>query len=198
VVGLELADELEVFDAAITGELGGPTDVTAVELHGCTLTDVRLGGRVIERLRLVDVVLQGCDLSGVVLPDASWTRVELRDCRLSGAVLSGVRAQDVRWTGCRADSAVLRMSHWKGCWFEDTDLRGADFYDASLPDTQLLRCDLSRATFSQSNLAGSRLHGSTLDGVIGGEAFRGTRISSAQVLPLAMSVLGALDIVVED
>ena len=101
-------------------------------------------------------------------------------------------------SGCRADGAVLRMSTWTGLTVEDTDLRRADCYDAALPEARLLRCDLTEATFSNARLGGAVLHGSSLDGVVGGEAFRGVRIAGPQVLPLALSVFHGLEITVDD
>ncbi|MDQ1688009.1 MAG: hypothetical protein QOK42_984, partial [Frankiaceae bacterium] len=99
---------------------------------------------------------------------------------------------------CRADEAVLRMSHWSSSAFEDSDLRGADLYDADLTGALLRNCDFTRATFTRARLVGAQLHGSRLDGVLGGEAFRGVRITGAQVLTLALSVFDDLEIVVED
>jgi uncharacterized protein YjbI with pentapeptide repeats len=194
----QLEDETEWFDCALSGEVSGEDEVADVAVIGCTMTRLRLAGRVIERLRLVDVELEGCDLSGAVLVEANLTRVRFTDCRLTGAVLSGVKAEDVTLSGCRADGAVLRMSSWKRSAVSDTDLRGADFYDASLPDIALQRCDLTRATFAKARLDGARLHGSTVDAVVGGEAFRGVRIGGPQVLPLALSVFADLGIEIED
>jgi uncharacterized protein YjbI with pentapeptide repeats len=198
VVDPEFDHEVEWSDSELTGSPRGPDEVSGVELIGCVLTGLRLTGRIFDRLRLMDVVLDGCDLSGAVVSSGSWTRVQLTNCRMSGVVLSGLQAQDVHVVGCRADEAVLRMSSWKSSAFEATDLRGADVYDAELLGAALRSCDLTGATFSKARLTGAQLQGSRVDGVIGGEAFRGVRISGAQVLPLALSVFDALDIVVDD
>ena len=66
------------------------------------------------------------------------------------------------------------------------------------PGTRLQHCDLTGADFSKGSLDGVSLHGSTLDGVRGGESFRGAVIGSDQVLPLAFSVFSALGIRIDD
>jgi uncharacterized protein YjbI with pentapeptide repeats len=63
---------------------------------------------------------------------------------------------------------------------------------------QFLDCDLTAAVFSQSELAGVRLHGSNLEGLKGAIQLRTAIIDSTQLLPLALGILAALDIEIND
>jgi uncharacterized protein YjbI with pentapeptide repeats len=82
--------------------------------------------------------------------------------------------------------------------FQSCDLRDADFYGGRLPSTSFLKCDLAGVELSKADVAGSRLNGSTFEGIKGAESLRGVIIGSEQVIPTALAVFGALNIVVDD
>jgi uncharacterized protein YjbI with pentapeptide repeats len=82
--------------------------------------------------------------------------------------------------------------------FENCDLNRLDLYAAQLPGACFFDSDLTGAELSQATLTGARLYGSTFDTLRGAEALRGTTISSAQILPVALQVLAVLEITVDD
>jgi uncharacterized protein YjbI with pentapeptide repeats len=194
----ELVDGVEWDGVEVAGEVAGPMDVEDVEVASSRLANVRLTGRRFERLRLVDVLIEDSELSGVTIAEGHFTRVELRRCRLSGLVASTLKARHVRLTDCRADGATFRMTRWEHAEFRDVDLRDADFHASALAGVRLLGCDLTGADFSRATMAGAALHGSTVDGIKGADSLRGAVVAGDQVLSLALPVLAALGIVVDD
>lgn len=155
-------------------------------------------GSTLSRLRLTDVLIESCDFSGTDLDEASVTRVEFRDCRMSGAMFTRSSLRDVLFTGCRLDDANFRMSETKSVVFEDVDLRRSDFYGAHVDGTRFFDCDLTGAEFTKASASGVRFHGSTLLDLKGGQYLAGAVIESSQVLPVALGVLAALHIGVDD
>ena len=195
---MELTDEVSWDGVEVTGSFAAAT-VSHVDVMGCRLSGAVFTGAEIDRLRLTDTVVEDCEFSGVVLSRLAAVRVEFRRCRLSSFVVAGADAKDVRFTDCKLDGANFRMSIWERSVFEGCLLTDADFGSARLlPGTRLQHCDLTGADFSKGSLDGVSLHGSTLDGVRGGESFRGAVIGSDQVLPLAFSVFSALGIRIDD
>ena len=193
-----LTDESSWDGVEVTGSFAGAT-ASHVEVMGCRLRGALFTGAEIDRLRLTDTVIEDCELSGVVLTRLAAVRVEFRRCRLSSLVIAGGDCKDVRFTDCKLDGANFRVSTWERSVFDGCLLTDADFGSARLSSgTCLHRCDLTGADFSKAALGGVSLHGSTLDGARGGESFRGAVIGTDQVLPLALSVLSALGIRIDD
>lgn len=157
-----------------------------------------LAGADLSQARISDVGFGASDLSGLVLLEASLSRVCFRDCRLSGATLAGAQLRDVHFLQCRMDDIDLRMSHGSRVSAEGCRLSGADFYGAEWEEVTLYDCDLSGAEFSKVKLRSGRLHGSQVDGLKGAHYLSGVTISTGQVLPLALQVLSALSISVDD
>jgi uncharacterized protein YjbI with pentapeptide repeats len=155
-------------------------------------------GSTLSRLRLTDVAIENCDFSGTDLDQASMTRVEFRDCRMSGAVFTRSSLRDVLFTGCRLDDANFRMSETKAVVFEDVDLRRSDFYAAHVDGSRFFDCDLTGTEFTKASASGVRFHGSTLLDLKGAQCLAGAVIESSQVLPVALGVLAALSIRVDD
>ena len=169
-----------------------------LEISGCRLSSACFSCAQLVRARLSDTVLERCDLSAAVLSQAALTRVEFDDCRLSGADLSCARLQDVLFRECRLVDANLRMAVGARVRFEGCNLAGADLYAAQLPGACFFDSDLTGAELSQANLVGGRLHGSALGALKGAAALRGTTVSSAQVMAVALQVLGVLEITIDD
>jgi uncharacterized protein YjbI with pentapeptide repeats len=169
-----------------------------LEVSGCRVTGSSFAGAELVRARVSDTVFERCDLAATVLDHAVLTRVQFDDCRLSGADLSGSRLVDVGFRECRLTDASLRMASGSRVRFENCDLGRLDLYAAELPGSYFFDSDLAGAELSQATLTGARLHGSSFDGLRGSGALRGTTISSAQILPVALQVLALLEITVDD
>ena len=193
-----LTDEASWEGVEVAGSFAGER-ASHVDVMGCRLSGAMFTGAEIDRLRLTDTVVEDCEFSGVVLTRLAAVRVEFRRCRLSSLVIAGGDCTDVRFTDCKLDGANFRMSTWERSVFDGCLLTDADFGSARLSSgTRLQRCDLTGADFSKAVLDGVALHGSTVDGVRGGDSFRGAVIGTDQVLPLAFSVFSALGIRIDD
>jgi uncharacterized protein YjbI with pentapeptide repeats len=181
----------------ITADFAGQV-AEDLEVNGCRVTGSSFSGTEFVRARFTDTVFERCDLAAAVFDHAVLTRVEFDNCRLSGADLSGSRLVDVRFGECRLADASLRMASGNRVRFEDCDLSRLDLYAAQLPGACFFGSDLAGAELSQATLTGARLHGSRFENLRGAEALRGTTISSAQILPVALQVLAVLEITVDD
>lgn len=175
-----------------------PAWPTGVEIERSVLSGLRLTGLDLAELVLLDVVLDACELSGATCSDARWERVVFRRCRMSGLVASGLRGTDLRFDGCKLDEAWLRSASLDRCELVDCDLSGADLYGARVTRSALRRCDLSDVEVSASEMAQVTLHGSTVDRLKGAESLRDLSIGSDQVVPMALPILGAMRIRVDD
>jgi uncharacterized protein YjbI with pentapeptide repeats len=169
-----------------------------LEVSGCLVTGSTFTRAELVRGRITDTVFERCDLSAAVLDHAVLTRVEFDDCRLSGADLSATRLVDVVFRECRLVDATLRMASGHRVYFEHCDLGGVDLYAVQLPGACFFDSDLTGAELSQATLTQARLHGSTFDSLRGANSLRGTTISSAQIVPVALQLLAVLEITVDD
>ena len=106
--------------------------------------------------------------------------------------------KDVAFFDCKMDGANLKMTEWEAAELQNCALVDADFYEASLPGCRLEGCDLSGVQLSKADLTGVSLRGSVLERIQGAESLRGVTIGSDQVIPTALVVFGALNIVVDD
>ena len=195
--GVSLDDDPSLSDTLLTGDFSGQVaeDLT---LERSRIATAQFIGATLKRLRLTDAIVENADLSGADLDGSALTRVEFRDCRMSAAVLTRCSFRDVLITGCRLNDANFRMSETKAVVFDGVDLRASDFYGAKLDGTRFFDCNLTGAQFSQASTPGVRFHGSTLLDVKGGQYLAGAVIDSTQVLPVALGVLAALSIEVDD
>ena len=187
----ELLEDVEWTD-------GAPGSVTGVEIVRSRLTGITLTGLELADLRLLDVELVECELSGAVLTGARWERVVLQRCRMSGLVAAELQAVDVRLQDCKADQAWLRASVLDRCELVDTDLTGADLYGARVTRSAFRRCDLTEVDVSASEFDRVSLHGSTIDRLKGAESLQRVTIGSEQLVPLALPILAARHIEVDD
>jgi uncharacterized protein YjbI with pentapeptide repeats len=193
--GSSFADDLA--DCIFNGDFSGQSheDAAMARSH---VVGAQFTGALLSRLRLTDMLFENCDFSGSDLDETSATRVEFRDCRMSGVMFTRASFRDVRFAGCRLDDANFRMSETKAVVFEDADLHRSDFYAAKVDGARFLDCDLTGAEFSKATASGVRFHGSILHDLKGGQYLRGAVIESSQVLSLALGVLAALQIGVDD
>jgi uncharacterized protein YjbI with pentapeptide repeats len=192
-----LDDEAVVSDVVLGGDFAGQQHEDLV-FERSRIANAAFTGSVLHRLRLTDVMVENADLSGADLDESSFNRVQFRDCRMSAVMLTRCRFVDVTFTDCRLDQANLRMSDAKSVRFEDVDLSEGDFYAAELKNTSFFDCNLTAAEFSKSSTDDVRFHGSNLLDLRGARYLGGSTIETSQVLSVALGVLSALDIGVDD
>ncbi len=196
-----VGDDLEPFDVLEDVEWANAAPergVAGVEITRAKLTGIRLTGLELVDLRLLDVVLDDCELSGATLTGARFERVVFLRCRMSGLVAAELKATDVRLDSCKLDQAWLRASSFDRCEVVDCDLRGADLYGAHVTRTAFRRCDLTEVDVTGSDFDQVSLHGSTVDRLKGADSLHGLTIGSDQLVPLALPILHARRITVDD
>jgi uncharacterized protein YjbI with pentapeptide repeats len=187
----------DLSDSIASGDFTGHAHEDLV-IERSRIVDARFVAASLPRLRLTDVIVENVDLSGADMDESAFNRVVFRDCRMSGVILSRCAFTDVLVTDCRLDDASFRMAEATFTHFEEVDLRQADFYSARLDGTRFFDCNLTGAEFSKARTPGVRFHGSDLSGLKGSSDLAGAVIGPAQVLPLALAVLSALQIQVDD
>jgi uncharacterized protein YjbI with pentapeptide repeats len=192
-----LADRFEWVRSEIIGDFSGQS-ASDGEITESRVVGARFIGTTLDGLRMRDTVIESCDLSGARLGDADLTRVEFRNCKMPAIDLAAARLGDVLFADSKLDNANFRMISGEHLRFDHVSLPSGDFYAAEVAQAQFLDCDLTAAVFSQSELAGVRLHGSNLEGLKGAIQLRTAIIDSTQVLPLALGILAALDIEIND
>jgi len=192
-----LLDETQFAEMAIVGD-HSDVDAELIEAISCRFDEVQLTGSRLVRCRLTDCMVTACDFSGAVLEDSSFRRVEFHGCRLSGVQAQHSSFEDVAFFDCKMDGANFKMTEWEVAELQNCDLVDADFYGASLPGCRLEGCDLSGVQLAKADLTGVSLRGSVLERIEGAESLRGVTIGSDQVIPTALVVFGALNIVVDD
>jgi uncharacterized protein YjbI with pentapeptide repeats len=183
--------------AEVRGALAG-WHATRFAIDGCRLVACSLPGASLDSARIRDTLFEDCDLSGLVLPEAKLKRVEFRNCRIAAVDLGGAQLDDVRFVQCKLDGASFRLSSGARVEFADCGLMTSDFTSAKLESARFLRCNLSGCEFSGAHLDGARLHGSILEDLRGAQSLRRVVIDSTQAVPLALCLLGASGIVVDD
>ena len=104
----------------------------------------------------------------------------------------------MRWSGCKLDGANFRAARLERCEWTDCVMSEADFYASKLTAASLYRCDLTGAQFAKARCAAVNLHGSTLQAIGGADSLGGCCIGSDQVVSLALPVLAAVGIAVDD
>jgi uncharacterized protein YjbI with pentapeptide repeats len=192
-----LIGEDEWSGCQLSGDLAALA-VAGLEVRQCRAHDTSLTAAQLPRARFIDVVFTSCELSGANMTEATLRRVEFRDCRLQGTTWAQAQLHDVRFADCRMDDSDFRMTTGERVEFDDCRLARSDFYAARLAWCRLFDCDLTGAQFSQADLSGARMHGSRLDDVGGAQYLKGVTISSAQILPMALQLLPALGLIVDD
>lgn len=181
----------------ISGDHTG-LDASHFSVTGCRITSARFTAASLRKVHFADCVIVDSDFVGAALAELHATRVELTRCRMSSVDAAGAQLRDVAFFDCKLDAANLRMTNWERCELVDCDLTEADLASAHMDGIHLFGCDLSWAELSKASLAGARLHGSRLEGAKGVENLRGAVIGSDQMVPVALSLLTAIGITVDD
>ncbi len=192
-----IGDDASVWRAVLTGDFVAATG-RHLQVEESHIDRAVFTGAQLPQLTLTDVVVDAADFSGVDLEESLLTRVEFRGCRMSGLQAVSTRMHDVAFTDCRLDGCNFRMSEADRVTFSTCELRGADFYAAAMKDVRFFDSDLSDADFSQAELSNGQFHGSNLVDIKGGDSLRDIVIDTAQVVPLALRVFGAMGIRVDD
>jgi uncharacterized protein YjbI with pentapeptide repeats len=195
--GSALPDEEFLAESIASGDFTGLEREEWV-VERSRIENARLVAATLHRIRMTDVVIENADLSGTDMDESVLTRVAFKDCRMSGVILSRCSWRDVLIVDCRLDDASFRMGEATAVRFEDVDLRRGDFYAAALEGTRFFDCDLTGAQFAKARTPGVRFHGSNLTDLKGGGDLAGAVIDSSQVLSVAIGVLSALGIQVDD
>jgi uncharacterized protein YjbI with pentapeptide repeats len=181
----------------VSGELTGYVG-TGAEVSGSRFLDVRLTAAEFDGARFTDVKVIDSDLSGASFHRAALTRVAFLRCRMRGVVLAAARIRDVVFSECLLDEANLREIEGSSVRMEGCQLVGADFSRAKLRQTAIFDSDLTDAEFEGADVQGIRLHGSRLESVRGAGGLSGTVIEASQVLPLALPLVSAMRIEIDD
>ena len=153
-----------------------------------------LAGTNQRRWVLKDTRLRDVDLANAEAPYSEWRVVELRGCRLTGFDLRDSSALHVLFADCRADLMSLRSVRFEGAIFRDCVMTGADFSGADLRGARFERCDLTEVELRDARLKGATFDGCRLAGIRGALSLRGTKMRWDDVIELAPSFAGALDI----
>jgi uncharacterized protein YjbI with pentapeptide repeats len=111
-------------------------------------------------------------------------------------VLSGAELRDVRISGSSADLMNLRMAEATYLIVEDSSLRQAELYRATIAHGGFVDCDLTGADFSGCTLSAFDLRGSVLDDLRGALSLRGATITPDQIVAVAPSLLAAVGVAV--
>jgi uncharacterized protein YjbI with pentapeptide repeats len=185
-------------------DLSPTPDIAAVvRANGGSVTDARfsdidVGGDLLRRASLRDVVIEDGDGANADASEATFTRVEIRRVRLTGVALGGTRLQDVVFVDCRLDLASLRTARLERVRFDDWRMEEVDLYGATMSSTVFSGCELTRASLAGASFSRSEMRGCTLDGVSNAERLRGVAMPWADVLRSAAVLADGLGIRVVD
>jgi uncharacterized protein YjbI with pentapeptide repeats len=163
------------------------------ELHG-----VSIEGRHIAGLELVDVILTDCGLANVDAREGLLRRVEVRRSRLVGFGLNEGDVSDLVVRDSSLELASFAGASLRGVRFEGVNLINASFMEARLELVEFIDCRMSGADFRGARVRSAAIRGASLDGVLGVESLRGTRMPWGDLLASAGALAAALGISVEE
>jgi uncharacterized protein YjbI with pentapeptide repeats len=155
--------------------LVGPATRQAPRLDG------ELGERAGDELEAFDV-LEDVHWDGGA-PECGVPGVEITRARLTGLRLTGLELADLRLL----DVVLV-----------DCELPGSDLYGARVSRSAFRRCDLTDVDVTGSDFDQVSLHGSAVDRLKGADSLHGLSIGSDQLVPLALPILHARRIRVDD
>lgn len=197
----EVGDEDRLTDLALTDQDLGGLLAEHVELSGCRLTRVNLGGSDLDKLILVDLELDHCDLANARWRDASGTRLAISSSRLTGFAGSGMSLQHVTVRDSVLDFSSFRFAKFQRVEFTDCRMQSADFVSADLTGTVFRRCDLTSVEFSQVTATGAVFVDCTWDGTRGIGSLAGATIANSSpidTLAVTVAMATALGITLGD
>ncbi|MDT8381505.1 MAG: pentapeptide repeat-containing protein [Brevefilum sp.] len=172
--------------------------LTNCTFRGCHLTETILTACLIENCRFIN-----CDLSLMKIPQTHFHETSFKDCRMLG----------INW--CMADWEARSLITKKRVGFENCLLDHSIFSGLDLSETQFIKCKAHHLDFEGANLTKAVFRQSDLEGTL----FLKCDLSEADFygavnysidasqnklhktrfsLPEAVSLLHALDILLED
>lgn len=175
--GVEAPAEAErhVSDETISFGALVPTNYTR-----CALSEKHSG------VECRDTSLATCDLRNAQLVDLRARRLVLNDCQLVGIDVSGAALSDVVCMGSRVHLGRAMGAKLTRCWFENCDMREAEFEESALEQVTFRGCDLRGARLMRSKLRDVDVRGSLVEGLgVGPDQLRGLVVSPEQTVVFA-------------
>lgn len=175
--GVEAPAEAErhVADETLSCDATVPTNFTR-----CVLSGKHSGAE------CRDTALAMCDLRNAQVMDLRARRIVLNECQLVGIDVSGADLSDVVCIGCRIHLGRAMGAKLTRCWFENCDLREAEFEESALEQVTFRGCDLRGARLMRSKLRGVDVRGSQIEGLgVAPDQFRGLVVSPEQTVVFA-------------
>jgi uncharacterized protein YjbI with pentapeptide repeats len=177
----ESFDRYCLHDCSLAGK-----DLEAIEFEQSILASVDFSKSKLRRFLLRDVRLEKCDLANCRWTNANFDAVEWEKCRATGLQLLDSICVDSNFVGCKLDISAFHGSRFRGCGWENCDLREANFEGVEFADVIFRNCDLRSARFPNSTLKNVDLRGSYLAGLsIEASQLRGARVEPNQLEDLA-------------
>lgn len=140
----------------------GTLRLVGQDLAGLQIDNARLGGALLDRVRLDEAVLAGCDGAGAQIAATSLRSARITGCRdlefdrcdLSGAELMDCQFAHGGWSRSDLRGARLGRSRFANVLFDGCDLSGAVLTDTTFLQCRFLNCtwdgaDLSRCRFEK-------------------------------------------------
>ncbi|MEO1192104.1 MAG: DUF2169 domain-containing protein [Pseudomonadota bacterium] len=132
----------------VLAELGRGQSLAGHDLAGSNLRGAKLAGQnlracLLEKSDLRNADLRGANLEGATLAGANMDDADLTGANLTGANLSMVSARRASFAGVTLDAPIAML---------EADFGGACFADASLSNTQILKCLLHDVDFQRADL----------------------------------------------
>ncbi|MGF1922755.1 MAG: pentapeptide repeat-containing protein [Bacteroidia bacterium] len=118
----------------------------------CDLTEFNFTG-----CDFTNTTFEECNFSMLKLGYIGLDKVDFKGCKMVGADFSNVKdfLFNARFTNCILDyAAFMKKKNRKG-FFSSCSLKGADFSETDLTDTQFERCDLTATVFMNTILNGA-------------------------------------------
>ena len=194
------AGDLDISGALVAADArdgGGAAVARRVRVRESELRGVVLEAGTAAGLTLIDVVLDGCGLSNVDGREGLIRRVEIRRSQLVGFGFSRAEIRDLRVVDSSLQLASFTSTALHNVVFERVNLAEASFTDARLEAVAFIDCKLAGADFRDARMSSCAIRGASLDGVVGVQSLRGTRMPWPDVLSSAGALAAALGITIE-
>jgi uncharacterized protein YjbI with pentapeptide repeats len=196
----EVPDEgdLILSGARVERVAADPVRAGRIRVRESELRGVSIEGRHIAGLELVDVILTDCGLANVDAREGLLRRVEVRRSQLVGFGFNEGDVSDLVVRDSSLELSSFAGASLRGVRFEGVNLINASFMEARLELVEFIDCRMSGADFRGARVRSAAIRGASLDGVLGVESLRGTRMPWGDLLASAGALAAALGISVEE
>lgn len=92
------------------------------------------------------------DLSGLELSDRKFKDVDFSGCTLDGASFSHCEFINCKFNHAGMNGISVYQTLFRGCEFNETQIRGGDFYFVSIVDSVVKECSFLGTKFCRSAL----------------------------------------------